>query len=130
LGVFGNVVRGITAKLSKEHKPSIGEVYKAGRLLGLDEEDISSLVHRKGSPYSLSFIDRHWVLILLLTIIGIALIVFYVLLNTSGAFSGTYPAGTRYGVISTRDFRRRHLLSEEENAPLDPYILVAPITGS
>jgi uncharacterized membrane protein YhaH (DUF805 family) len=113
LGMFSRVLWETAARLHDNHKPNPGEVYRAGRSIGLDLEDLSGIYSKNSLGSDEGFFSVHTWLAPLIVIGGI-IIILLILLWWTGS-----PGPPRYGTVSPKDFKRDFVRRKNKQTHLD-----------
>jgi hypothetical protein len=87
-------------------RPNLVDIYEIGKSMGLNEEDIINFHRRNRSNGLRSFLARYWYLFLPVIAFA-AIVIMYFLISGPGSPTNTYPPGSRYNVINTKEFRKR-----------------------
>ncbi len=114
--ILGQITKLIFEKSRAEDPPSFEEICKAGKLMGLDPQDIIRLSEVSKSARIKSLVSKHPFIFVLIAAFAYLILLLVALASLSQIeLHNTYPAGTRYGAISIRDFRRGGYLSRMRN---------------
>jgi hypothetical protein len=116
LRLLGQIMKVVFERSGAEDSPSFEEICKAGKLMGLDLQDIIRLSQVTKATRIRSFLSKHPFIFVLVA--AFAYLVLLLAVSASPPETGslnTYPAGARYGVIGIRDFQRRGYMSRRRN---------------